>query len=79
LFYRPFLHAKKARAKNFSRGLADLSAARFPQFRKERPAAARDATGPQYPVAKVPRCLLSAAPINTPFSRKMLCAEPQVS
>ena len=39
----------------------------------------RDATGPQYPVAKVPRCLVSAAPINTPFSRKMLCAEPQAS
>jgi Caspase domain len=35
--------------------------------------------GPQYPVAKVPRCLVSAAPINTPFSRKMLCAEPQAS
>jgi hypothetical protein len=39
----------------------------------------RDATGPQYPVAKVPRCLVSAAPINAPFSRKMLCAEPQAS
>jgi hypothetical protein len=39
----------------------------------------RDATGPQYPVAKVPRCLVSAVPINTPFSRKMLCAEPQAS
>jgi hypothetical protein len=41
--------------------------------------APRDATGPQYPVAKVPRCLVSAAPINTPFSRIMLCAEPQAS
>jgi hypothetical protein len=41
--------------------------------------APRDATEPQYPVAKVPRCLVSAAPINTPFSRKMLCAEPQAS
>jgi len=39
----------------------------------------RAATGPQYPVAKVPRCLVSAAPINMPFSRKMLCAEPQAS
>jgi hypothetical protein len=35
--------------------------------------------GPQYPAAKVPRCRMSAAPINTPLSRKMLCAEPQAS
>ena len=74
----PATRPKKARAKNFSRGLADPSAARFGQFRKERPPP-RAAAGPQYPVAKVPRCLVSAAPINTPFSRKMLCAEPQAS
>jgi hypothetical protein len=78
LFYRRSSTPNKARAKNFPRGLADPSAARG-QFCKERPAAMRAAAGPQYPVAKVPRCLLSAAPINIPFSRKMLCAEPQAS
>jgi hypothetical protein len=67
---------KNARAK-FSRGRADPSAA-LGQFRKER-RRPPDATGPQYPVAKVPLCLVSAAPINTPFFRKMLCAEPQAS
>jgi hypothetical protein len=32
---------------------------------------------PQYPAAKAPRCLVSAAPIKIPLARRMLCAEPR--
>jgi len=55
------------------KALASASSARSARRRCAR------ATGPQNPVAKVPRCLVSAAPVNLPFSRKMLCAEPQAS